>query len=696
MYNNHIEIYISTSSILGGDFIWLIYFNINNAITIQNIFYYQISERRKIMKKNIKIFISISLAVIITTMTIFPAFSVSTNNSKLSDKLISAINNASDTDVIPIYVFLKESDQDKVKEIMREEYSQDVEIYENEERFYSEIAPNLKVGNKKISEITNSTKITAETFNFNSKNTLNLDTKKEINKAVQNELNNYLKNKRNSVSLVVDDYLTTFCESANIENNDIIFKSKYLDFLIINASKSNIIKLSNNTKVDYLDLYEKLDKAEEQWNAASVISADSSTGTGSSSFNNGTGYDGTGVTIGIIEFGRYDSNNYNLQLVHGNNLNHIKTNNISGTVGSHATTVTSIICGRKTTINGKTYEGLATGATVWQTTINDDYDLFTAIELLASKGANVINFSGAFFTGSVYHNVDKVVDEHIERLRVAFVKSSGNERGNVTSPGKGYNVITVGNLRTKINDDSEENIFNTALSAPYTMAGDSQYGHASYLTNKPDVVAPGCNIYLPTSATNAVSKGGGTSYAAPLVTGMAAQLMQENPMYKVNPNALKNIIVCGASNADITGTTTSYGQLENESGAGLVNAINSLNAMDNVYYEAYTASSTTGVYDTIADVYIKKGQTIRIALTFEKEEYIDLTTYYGNNIDIRLAQTAGYAVHAKSESLKDNVEIIEFKATSSGTYNIQTRLTSSILTTSGNNDLHYWVSWYIY
>lgn len=648
------------------------------------------------MKKKIKIFISTALAVVITAMAIFPAFSVSTNNSKLSEELTSAISNASNADIIPVYVFLKESDQDKVKEIMKQKHSQDVEIYENEERFYSEIAPNIKVGNKKISEITNSTKITAETFNFNSENTLNIETKKEINKAIQSEFNSYLKNKRNSISLVVDDYLTAFCESANIENNDIIFKSQYLDFLIINSSKSKIINLSKNAKVDYLDLYEEADKAEEQWNAASVISADSSTGTGSSSFNNGTGYDGTGITIGIIEFGKYNENDYNLQLAHENNLNHIKTNNISGTVGSHATTVTSIICGRKTTINGKTYEGLATGATIWQTTINDDIDLFAAIELLANKGANVINFSGAFFTGSGYHNVDRVVDEHIGRLRVAFVKSSGNENGNVTSPGKGYNVITVGNLRTKLDDDSEENIFNTALSAPYTMAENSQYGHASYLTNKPDVVAPGCNIYLPTSATNAESKGGGTSYAAPLVTGMAAQLMQENPMYKVNLNALKNIIVCGASNANITGTTTSYGELENQSGAGLVNAINSFSAMDNVYYEAYTANSTTGVYDTIADVYIKKGQTIRIALTFEKEEDITLTTYYGNNIDIRLAQTAGYAVHAKSESVKNNVEIIEFKATSSGTYNIQTRLTSSILTASGNNDLHYWVSWYIY
>lgn len=579
---------------------------------------------------------------------------------------------------------------------MKQEYSQDVEIYENENRFYSEIAPNIKIGNRNISDIANSTKITSDTFNFKSKNSLSLETKKEINKAIQNEFNSYLKNKRNTISLVVNDYLTSFCEGANIENTNIIFKSQYLDFLIINSTKSEIMNLSNNVKVDYLDVYKEEIMTEEQWNFSSVVSADSSTGTGSSSFNNGDGYDGTGIIVGIIESEKYDANDYNLQLAHENNLNHIKTNNISGTVGSHATNVTSIICGRKTTINGKTYEGLATGATIWQTTINYDTDLYAAIELLASKGANVINLSGGFLTGSTYHNIDKIVDEHIVRLNVSFVKSSGNNGGNVTSPGKGYNVITVGNLTTKSDDKPLQNIYNTSSSAPYSMDTSSQYNNATYLANKPDVVAPGSNLYLPTNATTSERKGGGTSYAAPLVTGIAAQLMQEHITFKVNPNAFKNAIVCGASNKNITGTTTSYGKLENESGAGLVNAINSFNAMENVYYEAYLTNHPTGVYDTIADVYIKKGQTIRIALTFEKEEDINLTSYYGNNIDIRLAQTAGYAVHAKSESLKDNVEIIEYKATSSGTYNIQTRLTSSTLTTNGNYDLHYWVSWYIY
>ena len=88
---------------------------------------------------------------------------------------------------------------------------------------------------------------------------------------------------------------------------------------------------------------------------------------------------------------------------------------------------------------------------------------------------------------------------------------------------------------------------------------------------------------------------------------------------------------------------------------------------------------------------------MRIALTFEKEEEIDLSAVYGNNIDIRLVRDNPYSTYCvASESTNNNVELIDTWITTTGEYCLQIRLTDSILESGANNDLHYWISWRTY
>ena len=275
---------------------------------------------------------------------------------------------------------------------------------------------------------------------------------------------------------------------------------------------------------------------------------------------------------------------------------------------------------------------------------------------------------------------------------MSFVVAAGN-RGNgdknINSPGKAYNAITIGNLATKQ--------YNNALPSPYSINGSSSTKEASYLTNKPDLVAPGTSIYLPTSIDSVHSIGSGTSYAAPIVTGIAAQIMQSCPVTKTNKNSLKSYLVCGADNGSITQTTPSYGNLTDESDSGLVNAVKSFelaHSLDETY-GVWTpgAIAPTPYYDE-AEIELYEGERIRIALTFRKPENIAITSDYGNDIDIRLIEESlGFSV--VSESTNNNVEVIDVEVPADGTYILQMKLKSSLLAWGTNPELRYWMCWRI-
>ena len=157
-------------------------------------------------------------------------------------------------------------------------------------------------------------------------------------------------------------------------------------------------------------------------------------------------------------------------------------------------------------------------------------------------------------------------------------------------------------------------------------------------------------------------------------------------------------MACGANNDLITGTTVSYGSLREESGAGLVDAKESLliTEFGNEIYGAWTsnASAPTQYYDK-ATLHLYADNRVRIATSFRKAENIPITTYYGNNIDIRLVDTnSDFCV--SSESLNNNIELIDTVVPSDGYYKIQMRLTNSILSPGTNDNLRFWMCWNVF
>ena len=146
------------------------------------------------------------------------------------------------------------------------------------------------------------------------------------------------------------------------------------------------------------------------------------------------------------------------------------------------------------------------------------------------------------------------------------VKSAGNRGGGdnrVTSPGLGYNVLTVGNV----------NLGGTSVRADEVMAATSSFADPTSTDGdreKPELAAPGTNIQmLSRGFPFAGQTSSDTSFASPMVTGSAARLVQRKPVLGVWPQQLFAILMASAVR-NVEGDT----RLSDVDGAGMI-AVNS-------------------------------------------------------------------------------------------------------------------------
>lgn len=610
-------------------------------------------------------------------------------SSKISNQLVKILRDEDENALIPIYIFLENYNIDEINSNLISKYGINPEIYDNPDLMYSDIISKISVDGITVGNIGKNIREVQSILNLDNTNSkYDLAIRKRINHEIYEKAHKLKKIYREETSNVNGKYISEFVKESKDYLNEIVFQPKSGGFIIAKVRNGDIKKLSELSKVENLDYFENSKVEPESWNANMVTQSDSNNGLGSNIYNNGSGYDGSEIVIGVIEAKkkRYDSTNYNLTDA---DLTYVDTAGVAEVVGSHATNVTAIICGKKTIIDGKTYEGVANGAKVYQTAIDTVNDTLIAIESLAEDfEVDIINFSGGSGTNNYYHGFDKAVDNLINVYKLAFVVSAGNA-GFITSPGKAYNAITVGNLKTKEG-------YNLAVNPPYTISQISSTVEEDYLCNKPDIVAPGSGLILPTSENtlfhNTIT---GTSFSAPMVTGIAAKIMQSNSSAYFNINALKSYLICGADNHQITGTSVSYGALTDESGAGLVNAVKSyeIGESGNEVYGAWVSSAVTPTpYYDKAYINLNAGDRIRIALTFRKPENISIVSDYGNNIDIRLINDS-LNFSAVSESTNNNVELIDVVVPADGTYTLQTKLVSSLLVWNTNPELRYWICW---
>ena len=281
----------------------------------------------------------------------------------------------------------------------------------------------------------------------------------------------------------------------------------------------------------------------------------------------GTGLDGTGVRVGIVEVGgRTESASWLMRPVQQN------TTNVCANPTVHTTNVTSVIAGQRVNVFGqivgedgvsKRAEVLVGGSCTGVTA-----ELQAAATRAADWGARTINLSWGSDTNLATGGGDRFFDEMVHNRWRTIVKSAGNRNcGNaggpggtpdadVTNPGLAYNVITVGGL-----DDQ-----GTAQWSDDTMYACSSFGDPTSQNGdreKPELVAPAANIEMVDPGPANLAVDSGTSFAAPHVTGVTALLMQQNSRLTFWPEITRAVLMASATH-NIEGST----RLSDQDGAG--------------------------------------------------------------------------------------------------------------------------------
>lgn len=289
-------------------------------------------------------------------------------------------------------------------------------------------------------------------------------------------------------------------------------------------------------------------------------------------------------------------------------------------------------------------------------------------------GAKVINLSFGANMGRTPGADDRFYDYFSINYGLSIVKSAGNEAGpcgsgsgNVTSPGLGYNTITVGNLddldTTAWGDDVMDNC--SSFVDPTSQNNDRE---------KPEVAAPGSFIVSTTNSSPFVGLiGSGTSFAAPMVTGVVAQMMERNPALMTEPEAVKAILIASATH-NIEGSS----RLSDKDGSGGINANladvaarrSTAGVPKRGNWGNRTYSCTSPIELVVGTMNLQAGRNLRLAIAWDQNpDYASYSLRPSADLDLVVLNSAGTVV-AVSASFDNTYEVVQFTPSVAGAYKI--------------------------
>jgi hypothetical protein len=283
----------------------------------------------------------------------------------------------------------------------------------------------------------------------------------------------------------------------------------------------------------------------------------------------------------------------------------------------------------------------------------------------ADWGARVFSLSYSNDTGRVPNADDRFYDDLVFNSHRTVVKSAGNNGltdGNVTSPGLGYNVLTVGNFddhNTVAWADDSVNPTSSYL-GPVSTHGDRR---------KPEIAAPGTNIRsLSLTAPWDTYSSTGASFATPMVAGTVALLLQRNADLAQWPEAVRAILLATAVNP-LSGDPT----LASRAGAGglVADRADDLVQRTNGDWGAQGYDCSSPALLDVATLSLTAGQRVRAVLAWNTDpSWSGWPTLPGTDLDLVTLGPGGSSV-AVSASLDNSWELVEFTAATSGDYRLR-------------------------
>jgi hypothetical protein len=283
-------------------------------------------------------------------------------------------------------------------------------------------------------------------------------------------------------------------------------------------------------------------------------------------------------------------------------------------------------------------------------------------------GATVVNHSwGEAPVGGADNQLDggdRYFDSlmiNYNRLQVFAAGNDGQTTGNVGSPGSAYNVLTAGNF-----DDKSTVSWTGDTMSPSSSFRDPVSSHSD--REKPEISAPGTNDVSTTIASPWWGNvGTGTSYAAPVITGIAAMMYQRAPAMVNYPVATKAILMATAIH-NVEGAA----RLSEYDGAGGTWApyADDVTRGVNGSWAAYNWSCANP--DTnLTTMSLVAGKRTRVAIAWNTDPtYPYYTSQPSADYDLKVLGPSATVV-VSSGSWDNTYEIVDFTPSVSGTYTIQ-------------------------
>ena len=403
------------------------------------------------------------------------------------------------------------------------------------------------------------------------------------------------------------------------------------------------------------------------------------------------GYTGSGVKVGIFDGGIPDNSFLGLPA-----SRFIIDPNCNSSVEEHATYVAGIMVNQGL---NNTPKGISPGVTLYCTCGRTPLDTMQwfiqsgvrlvnmSIGLLDKNGNMILNTydDSDLDMATGYEGFCRYIDYVSFSANITVVAAAGNSSSSgVTTPAIAYNVIAVGNINDK----------NT-----YKVSDDSLHYSSSYINtgivnmspkiSKPDICAPGTYIDIGGVYTGGI----GTSIAAPHVTGALALILQQKGILATVSGALKAIITAGVNksshhyvpsyriySSNFLTPAASYVQY----GAGVLNCQNNRSIIVNETYEfGLLFANTPSMSQEIQCV---EGQPMRVSFAFYNQPPTTTGPVVVEDMDIEVWAPNGQIVGSSATS--NNIEIVDFTPTITGTYTVYIDRGSML-----NENIYFGLAW---